>query len=212
MSELTFESKKNKIRLYLKYIQNRGSMLNNGSIQFYINGPPPLVKATRSSNLINLINPQLPPLETNPSPDISEAPKNLDSLVEKSHNTLLTIRAIRIFDFFPDKLIIDENKVSFVYNSALGVKSIHSVLVENITYVEAHLSFLSGSLVVTDSSNYRHPIELKIENLRKDATIRARKLIQGLVHAKTLKLDLSQLNPFDLENNLEELGGVLGED
>lgn len=186
-------------------------MLGRGSIQFYINGPPPIAKSTGSPSLINLINSQDPPENTNLI-DIQENPQNLDSLVNKTHNPLLTVRSMRIFDFFPDKLIIDENKVSFIYKDAFGVKSIHSVLIENITYVEAHTSLFTGCLVVADSSNYRHPIELKIENLRRGAAIRARKLIQGLVHAKTLKIDCSQFNPFDLENNLEELGRVTGED
>lgn len=190
-------------------------MPSRDSIQFYINGPPPIAKSTGIPSLVNLINPQIPPIETDDSQEKQEKLEelqNLNSLVNKTHKTLLTIRSMRILDFFPDKLIIDENKVSFIYKDAFGVKTIHSVLIENITYVEAHTSFISGSLVVTDSSNYRHPIELKIDNLRKEAAIRARKLIQGLVHAKTLKLDFSQLSPYDLENNLEELGRVTGED
>lgn len=190
-------------------------MLSRGSIQFYINGPPPIARSTGPPSLVNLINPQIPPLDIEDSQEEQEKQeesKNLNTLVDKTHNTLLTIRSMRIFDFFPDKLIIDENKVSFIYKYAFGVRSIHSVLIENITYVEAHTSLVTGCLVVMDSSNYRHPIELKIENLRKDAAIRARKLIQGLVHAKTLKMDFSQFNPHDLEDNLEELGRVKGED
>lgn len=138
--------------------------------------------------------------------------QNLESFVSKTHNTLLKIRSMWILDLFPDELIIDENKVSFIYNEIFGMRSIHSVLIENITYIEAHTSLISGTLVVTDSSNYRHPVELKIENLKKEEAIQARKLIQGLVHAKTLKMDFSQLGIRDLENNLEELGRVIGED
>lgn len=187
-------------------------MLSRGSIQFYINGPPPIAKSTGPPFWDNLNDIQDAPSETNDSLEHTQGPQNLNSLVNKTHNTLLTIRSIRIFDFFPDKLIIDENKVSFIYKDAFGVKSIHSVLIENITYVEAHTSLITGCLVVVDSSNYRHPIELKIENLRKEAAIRARKLIQGLVHAKTLQLDLTELTAFELEQRLEELGMVTGED
>lgn len=187
-------------------------MLSNGSIQFYINGPPPIAKSTGPPSWIDLTDPRTPPIGIDIPQDRLEEPQDLNSLVNKTHNTLLTVRSMRIFDFFPDRLIIDENKVSFIYKDGFGVRSIHSVLIENITYVEAHTSLLTGSLVVTDSSNYRHPIELRIDNLRRGAAIRARKLIQGLVHAKTLKLDLSQLCPFDLENSLEELGQVKGED
>lgn len=191
-------------------------MLGRGSIQFYINGPPPIARSTGLPSLINLINSQDTAENINLTdksfPSDKQDLLNLDSLVNKTHNPLLTVRSMRIFDFFPDKLIIDENKVSFIYKDAFGVKSIHSVLIENITYVEAHTSLFTGCLVVADSSNYRHPIELKIENLRRDAAIKARKLIQGLIHAKTLKIDCSQFNPFELENNLEELGRVTGED
>lgn len=192
-------------------------MLSRGSIQFYINGPPPIARSTGPPSLVNLINSQNPPSQTDnfykdTSQENSEEHKELNSLVNKTHNALLVVRSMRIFDLFPDKLIIDENKVSFIYNDAFGVKSIHSVLIENITYVEAQISFIRGSLIVADSSNYRHPIQLKISNLRKESAIRARKLIQGLVHAKIFRVDCSQFTPYDLENNLEELGRVTGED
>lgn len=161
-----------------------------------------------------------------PSADLKKLPgtRNAITLTDrqtKSQDTkstvdqpgiLLTVRSMRIFDLFPDKLIIDEHKVSFIYKGAFGIKSVHSVLIENITYVEAHTSFLTGCLVIVDSSNYLHPVELKIENLRKDAAHRARKLIQGLVHSKNLKMDNSRLSLYDLENNMEKLGEVIGED
>ena len=187
-------------------------MLSRGSIQFYINGPPPIAKSTGPPFSGAFTTTQPLSAESNDSQEKSAEPQELNSLVNKTSNTLLIVRSMRIFDLFPDKLIIDENKVSFIYKDAFSVRSIHSVLIENITYVEAHTSLITGCLVVVDSSNYRHPIELKIENLRKDAAIRARKLIQGLVHAKVTKADLSQLSPYDLENNLEELGRVAGED
>lgn len=192
-------------------------MLSRGSIQFYINGPPPIARSTGPPPLVNSINSQDVLsrsdnfYEDAPQEKLEE-PQNLNSLVNKAHNTLLTVRSMRIFDLFPDKLIIDENKVSFIYKDAFGVKSIHSVLIENITYVEAHTSLVTGCLVVMDSSNYRHPIELRINNLRKESAIRARKLIQGLVHAKISKADFSKFSAYDLENNLEELGQVKGED
>ena len=189
-------------------------MFSRGSIQFFINGPPPVAKSAGPPFLADSTN--RPNLQISKIADLQneaeEKIQNLNSLVNKTHNTLLTIRSMRIFDLFPDILIVDENKISFIYRDAFGVKSIHSVLIENITYVEAHTSLFTGCLVVMDSSNYRHPIELKIENVRKHAAVRARKLIQGLVHAKTLKLDLNQLSPFELEKKLEELGMVNGED
>lgn len=174
---------------------------------FYVNGSPPPVKLTapqtESSDTLSTESPH----ET-----IQKSPESLNSLTAKAQDVLLAVRSMRIFDPFPDKLIIDGSKVSFIHKDAFGVKSIHSVLIENITYVEAHTSLISGTLVIIDSSNFRHPIELKIGSLRKEAAIRARKLIQGLIHAKALNIDFSNLNAFDLENNLEILGRVKGED
>lgn len=187
-------------------------MLSRGSIQFYINGPPPIARSTGPPSFVNLTDAHTSQTKINDSKEILQEPQNLNSLVNKTHNTLLAVRSMRIFDFFPDKLIIDENKVSFIYKDAFGVKSIHSVLIENITYVEAHTSLITGCLVVMDSSNYRHPIELRINNLRKESAIRARKLIQGLVHAKISNADFSKFSAYDLENNLEKLGQVKGED
>lgn len=187
-------------------------MLSKGNIQFYINGPPPVAVANGQFFSGSSFTPNyLPTPHPSSLNNLSES-KDINVLVNQSHTTLLAVKSMKIFDFFPDHLSVDENKVTIIYNAAFNVKSIHSILIENITYVEAHLSLLCGSLVIVDSSNYRHPLELRIDHLPKEAAVRARKLIQGLVQAKNLQLDFRKLPTSDLEYSLEELGRVTGED
>jgi hypothetical protein len=186
--------------------------VNRGTILFSAKNPLAFANPKTS---FSSFNSKSSPETPNPItlPEKQAIFQNLESAaVGQSSGILLIVRSMRIFDLFPDKLIIDEHKVSFIYKGAFGVKSIHSVLIENITYVEAHTSFMTGCLVIIDSSNFLHPIELKIENLRKDAANRARKLIQGLLHAKNLKMDNSKLSLYVMENNMEKLGEVGGED
>lgn len=184
--------------------------MNRGTILFSANNPLTFDDPKNFFTLSDLKNLS----ETqNPVPFTNSHPESLNHETTVGQpGILLTVRSMRLFDLFPDKLIIDEHKVSFIYKGAFGIKSVHSVLIENITYVEAHTSFITGCLIIIDSSNYLHPIELKIENLRKDAAYRARKLIQGLVHSRNLKMDNSKLSLYDLENNMEKLGEVRGED
>lgn len=148
------------------------------------------------------------------SPKLKGSPKTdrLQSLIEKSQATLLIIKSILVFDFVPDKLVVDENKVTIIHKDFWGIRSIHSILIENISYVEVVTGVLSATLHLTDSTNSREPIHLSISNLPRDKAVRARKLIQGLVQARKTNIDFSTFTPRELEYYLEQLGEVGGED
>lgn len=184
----------------------RAKMDSKGTIDFTHFHPAP------QNDFLQLLNPPLPVRVHSTSFATGDSPESLQSLSGKSKIPLLTVKSIFWFDFFPDKVIIDQHKVSFIYKDAFGIRSIHSVLIENITYVEASTGLLTGKLMVTDSTNYRVPIDLVLTNLRRLDAIRARKLIQGLMQAKRGGIDLSKFELFELELELENLGQVIGED
>jgi hypothetical protein len=175
-------------------------MDTRGSIDFNLGNPPPNGYIPISSSSFPLKH-----LQQNDQ-------HQLHTLVAKTQSPLLTVKSIFWFDFFPDKMIIDQNKVSFIYKDMLGIRSIHSVLIENITFVEARTGLLTGKLIVTDSTNYRIPIDLVLENLKRSDAIKARKLIQGLMQAKRDKIELDTVDLYQLAIDLENLGQVKGED
>ncbi len=139
-------------------------------------------------------------------------PKDLlKELIQKTRSLLLSVSSILIFDLVPDKIIIDENKVTIIHNDWFGVQNIHSVLIENISYVEVNTNLLSASIEIIDSTNPRDPIHLQIFNLPKKQAARVRKLIQGLVQAKRSGLDFSKFTPRELDYFMEQLGEASGE-
>ena len=181
-------------------------MMNTGSLDFRLN------KFPGSPNYLNFYSPPTDTKLPDPPKDEKENNQVLNNLITKTQKTLLEVKSIFIFDLFPDKLIIDQNKVNFIFKDAFGVSSIHSILIEFIAFVEVHLSFLTGTLLVVDMSNFRIPMSLIIKNLKRRDALRARKLIQGLIHAKKVGIDFNQFESTELENRLENLGNVLGED
>lgn len=183
-------------------------MLSRHEINFNFDKSPP----THIPNFSPLYNPYYPTQSTSPPLDETENDKRLNHLISKTKKTLLEISSIFIFDLFPDKLTIDENKVNFIYKEAFWIRSIHSILIENIAYVEVRLSILTGTLIIMDMSNFRVPQTYEIKNLTRKNALRARKLIQGLVHAKKTGIDFNQFDCSELECNLEDLGRVTGED
>lgn len=183
-------------------------ILNKDQLNISLDKPPPFLHISRAYTPF-----RSRPFTQQPPPEQKQSSEKLKALVAKTQKTLFSATSMLLFDLFPDKLTIDENKVNFIYNDIFGTKYIHSVLIENIVYVEVQLSLLTGTLIVMDSSNFRAPSALIIKNLKKTDALKARKLIQGLVHAKIVGVDFDEFDNCDeLESELEKLGKVIGED
>ena len=70
----------------------------------------------------------------------------LDKLVLKSRRVLLEIKAVFPFDFFPDKIKIDENKVDIISSNFFFDKHIASILIEHINTVTLSSGVLFASI------------------------------------------------------------------
>lgn len=136
------------------------------------------------------------------------ANKRLKSLVGQTQKVLLKITAVFPFDFFPDSITVDENKINIISRDFFFSEDVHSVLLEDITDLHVNTNPFFATLEIVDSSNYRFPIIFKVNFLRISEALHARKLIQGLIVARNQKLDLGHvhLKTHDLENNLEKIG------
>lgn len=139
---------------------------------------------------------------------IPEIKRKLQSLVKGSQNVLLKIYSIFPLDLVPNILTVDENKVSIIYKQLFGAETVHSVLIENITDVTVNLAPLFARLRIVDSTNYRHPQTIIINKLRRKDALRARRLIQGLIAAKSQNINLCDLNTRTLCQELERLGAA----
>lgn len=140
-----------------------------------------------------------------PQPTILGNHKKLEEMVERSQRILMKTYTIFPFDLFPDCLTIDENKVNFVHHE-FGTKNLHSIFIENISYVTVDTTPFAATLNITDSTSERFPILLQISWLKKDGAFRARKLIHGLIAAKKAGIKLEDFDREQLIKELEQLG------
>lgn len=132
--------------------------------------------------------------------------KRMSELVQEAQTVILNISAFPLVDIFPDKLIVDESKVSILYNYFWGSETIDSVLIENISDVTVEAGLILATLKITNSSNVRFPTVMTLCNLRKHDAFKARRIIQGLISAHKHGINLLQYKISDVRGYLEKLG------
>jgi hypothetical protein len=133
--------------------------------------------------------------------------QRLEEMIKKSHSVLMCVKSVFPFELFPDVLTIDENKITLSCRE-FAYENIHSVLIEDITFVTVDMAILHATLNITDSTGERFPVELSIHNLKKEEAEKARCLIQGLVAAKKLNIDFNAFGREELVEKLIKLGEV----
>ncbi len=132
--------------------------------------------------------------------------QKLDSLANESQHTLLKIKAVFPFNFFPDEIIIDETKVSIIRKLFFFSNQIRSVAHEDIlnVIVEYHIFF--ATLGIVDRSFIQQPIS--INYLKKNDAILARCIIQGIIIAKKEGVDFNMVTVKDLVQKAKRIGEV----
>lgn len=132
--------------------------------------------------------------------------EKLTNLTLESQTILFQFQTAFPFDFFPDKIIIDENKVNIVSRDFLFNYHVRSIVIEDITDVSVDTGIFFATLTIVDSSNYRFPITESIRFISKENALKARKLIQGLILAKSNNIDLASIPISKVRDKLCTLG------
>ncbi len=134
----------------------------------------------------------------------------LDLLVTKSHRRLIEVSTVFPFDFFPDTIRIDENKIDVIYRNFFSVKHIVPVLIGDIATVILSSGVVFASIHI--QLNKPRPPEMDpflsepINYFWKKDAIKARRIILGLVVAKKEKVDISKISLSELIPKIEEIG------
>lgn len=129
----------------------------------------------------------------------------LSDLLKRSQNILLRISSVFPFDLFPDKLIIDETKVSIIHWDFIGTEHIHSIFIEDITDVTLDTTLFFATLRITESNNPRFPRKFAIKYLKKSEALCARRIIQGMLSAERKGIDIHTDNG-KTSTSIQELG------
>ena len=134
--------------------------------------------------------------------------RDFGNLVEKSDQVLIKIKAVFPFDFFPNHISVDVNKVNIVTNDFLSQR-IHSVLIKDISdiYVDSGILFASLNIIDWGFNNNK---SITINYLKKDEASQALKIIQGLMVGARQNVDLSKIDVPDFKNKVEIIGDPIG--
>ena len=138
--------------------------------------------------------------------EVGEVIKEVDKLnkiVTESNHIIYELSSVFPFQLFPDKVIIDENKIT-IARKELFFKRVYSIMYDDILTVRVNRGILFAA------------IEFKVKrfgkNIRpitylspKDAAM-AKKYIVALVEAKKAKIDMSKLSVDQIREKLEEIG------
>lgn len=134
--------------------------------------------------------------------------QDFGNLVEKSDKVLIKIKAVFPFDFFPNEISVDVNKVNIVNNYCFSQR-VHSVLIKDISDVYLHIGILFASLYIIDWG-FNNNRSITINYLKKDEATETLKIIQGLMVSSKQSIDVSKIDVPDFKSKVEILGEAKG--
>lgn len=141
------------------------------------------------------------------------AKENLEKLIEQTSHVLLKTSTVFPFDFFPDDITIEQNKVNVVCREFFFSEDIHGILIKTIKDVEVQTSLLFATLRIVPDVYAGKPIVVKY--LRKSDALRARRIILGLMTIRESNdndstqennIDLTEISKEGVKRRVEELG------
>lgn len=135
--------------------------------------------------------------------------QKIENITQRAHHELLKVKAFFPLDLFPDEVIVDENKITIVNYSFFFNKHIRSILVKDIANVTASTSLFFGSLQIVDQYFTQDPVH--VQYLKRNETICARRIIQGLMIAYQDNVDFSKMDRDVVYKKLLEIGKVAEE-
>lgn len=140
-----------------------------------------------------------------------ESTQKLENVLAVGNKPLFKCKNMFPFDFFPDELVIDFNKVSFArhrfFSHSFDIT--HSLPIEDIGDVVISSAIFFSKVEIMDKSDSSNSIKMSFMHIR-DA-IKCRRIIQGLITARKQGIDLAAIassNREDLIDKIEQLGRI----
>lgn len=140
---------------------------------------------------------------SNKNEDRTDLEKLQHTLVS-AKRILLKIRAVFPFDFFPNEIIVDENKVDIVSRKFFFSKEVFSIPIMNINGVTSSSNLVFGEIRIEAWGIHRLPEPVRY--LRKQDALKARRIIGGLIMANREKVDIANIPLLKARKVLEEIG------
>lgn len=132
--------------------------------------------------------------------------QDFDNMVDKSDKVLIRIKSVFPFDFFPNEITVDVNKVNIIINYFLSQK-VHSVFIKDICDVYVYSDILFSSLHIVDWG-FNNNKSIDINYLKKSEAEEALNIIQGLVASSKQNIDVSKIDVPNFKNKVEKIGEI----
>lgn len=145
--------------------------------------------------------------EENSKNKAQDAKKELDVLASRSDKILLEVHGLFPFDFFPDTLRIDANKVNIIIKTFFMTETATSVLIKEIMDVRVESSLFLGKLIIDYGP---HPLKIStvyVPSLLKKDALKAKEIIEGLlVVYRAENIDTTKLKPEETIDEIKQIG------
>lgn len=142
-----------------------------------------------------------------------QAKRDLDTITHRAESTLLEAKAIFPFDFFPNSVKIDANKVDIILRSFFFSETVTSILLKEIMDVRVETALFFGKLIIDYGP---HPLKIKsvyVANLKRHDALKAKEIIEGmLVLYRGENINTAKLKPEETMAEVREIGKVEGEE
>ncbi|HEY5550108.1 MAG TPA: hypothetical protein VIK37_02840 [Candidatus Saccharimonadales bacterium] len=131
--------------------------------------------------------------------------KRLLAVAELGHDVLFKANTVFPFTLFPDSIILDREKVTFVTRYFFRVAKITGIPVRDLLSVEADIGPFFGS--VHTASRFFLTTPFSIKWLRRKDAVELRRLLQGYIICNEQDIDCTKIERHKLIAMLNDLGG-----
>ncbi len=135
--------------------------------------------------------------------EVENLPKGL-AMERMQDRELMRVKTVFPFVLFTDQLVIEENKLTFVWSLFFWSKDVRSILIKDISNITVETGLFFARILVTDQ--YFAKDNLIIEYLPKEKALEARRLIQGLIVSTREDIDYADVPKHDVIKHALKLG------
>lgn len=132
--------------------------------------------------------------------------RKLIKLEAISDEVLFKTRGIFPFDFFPDTVVIDKEKLTIAQRIFFFTGKIISVPMRDLLSVQANVGPIFGSIQLTSRYFFTNPQSIKF--IWRSHALKMQRLLQGFIIATERNIDCSSVDKTQLLPLLEHLGRV----
>ncbi len=133
--------------------------------------------------------------------------EKFDQLVSRGTKVLYKLKTVWPFDFFPNTVTIDSEKLTVKFREFYFSSEIRSVYLKDITQIYVDSGPLFATMIISDQFTMAsNTTRIRIPYLKKNEAQKARRIVEGLIIAYKQHINIENLKDNNLVEKLEDLG------